>query len=77
MEINGFFDPGTKRAVDAFQQWAGLEQTGQVGDVTWNRIYDEYEGVRDVLIAQGELPALPGQFPGTDLTPGSRDGEVT
>ena len=37
----------------------------------------EYEGVRDVLIAQGELPALPGQFPGTDLTPGSRDGEVT
>jgi Putative peptidoglycan-binding domain-containing protein len=77
VEINGFFDPGTKRAVDAFQQWAGLEQTGQVGDVTWNRIYDEYEGVRDVLIAQGELPALPGQFPGTDLTPGSRDGEVT
>ena len=77
VEINGFFDPATKRAVDAFQQWAGLEQTGQVGDVTWNRIYDEYEGVRDVLIAQGELPALPGQFPGTDLTPGSRDGEVT
>ena len=77
VEINGFFDPATKRAVDAFQQWAGLEQTGQVGDVTWNRIYDEYEGVRDVLIAQGELPALPGQFPGTDLTPGSRAGEVT
>ena len=77
VEINGFFDPATKRAVDAFQQWAGLEQTGQVGDVTWNRIYDEYEGVRDVLIAQGELPALPRQFPGTDLTPGSRDGEVT
>lgn len=77
VEINGFFDPATKRAVDAFQQWAGLEQTSQVGDVTWNRIYDEYEGVRDVLIAQGELPALPGQFPGTDLTPGSRDGEVT
>ena len=77
VEINGFFDPATKRAVDAFQQWAGLEQTGQVGDVTWNRMYDEYEGVRDVLIAQGELPALPGQFPGTDLTPGSRDGEVT
>ena len=77
VEINGYYDPDTLRAVNAFQQWAELEQTGQVGDVTWNRIFDEYEGVRDVLIAQGSLPAVPGQFPGTDRPPGSRDGEVT
>ena len=77
LRIDGVFGPETLRAVNAFQQWAGLEQTGQVGDVTWNRIFEEYEGVRDVLIAQGSLPPVPGQFPGADLTPGSRDGEVT
>lgn len=77
--ITGFFDPQTQRSVLAFQQWAGLEQTGQVGDVTWERLYSEYEGVRDVLIEQGSLPDVPvfGQFPGTNLTPGSRDQEVT
>ena len=77
LAIDGIFGPRTQGAVLAFQQWAGLERTGQVGDVTWNRLYEEYEGVRDVLISRGELPAVPGQFPGTDLTPGSRDGEVS
>ncbi len=76
LEIDGIFGPQTLRAVIAFQRWAGLAENGQVGDVTWNRIFEEYEGVRDVLIAQGSLPPVPGQFPGTDLTPGSRDGEV-
>lgn len=77
LAIDGIFGPRTQGAVLAFQQWAGLERTGQVGDVTWNRLYEEYEGVRDVLISRGELPAVPGQFPGTDLTPDSRDGEVS
>ena len=78
VEINGFFDPATLGAVLAFQRRAGLEQTGQVGEVTWNRLYDEYLGVRDVLIRQGALPEAPGflQFGGQDLTPGIRDGEV-
>lgn len=74
--IDGIFGPRTRESVLSFQRWAGLEQTGQVGDVTWNRLYDEYEGVLDVLLAEGELPEI-RQFPGTDLGPGSRDGEVS
>ena len=76
LTIDGIFGPGTRQAVLAFQRWAGLEQTGQVGDVTWSRLYDEYAGVRNVLIEEGGLPEL-RQFPGTDLGPGSRDREVT
>ena len=73
--IDGIFGPRTRQSVLAFQRWAGLEQTGQVGDVTWNRLYDEYEGVLDVVLAEGALPEI-RQFPGADLGPGSRDGEV-
>lgn len=76
LAIDGIFGPRTRESVLSFQRWAGLEQTGQVGDVTWNRLYDEYEGVLDVLLAEGELPEI-RQFPGTDLGPGSRDGEVS
>ena len=76
LAIDGIFGPGTRESVLSFQRWAGLEQTGQVGDVTWNRLYDEYEGVLDVLLAEGGLPEI-RQFPGTDLGPGSRDGEVS
>ena len=75
LTIDGIFGPRTRQAVLAFQRWAGLEQTGQVGDVTWDRLYDEYAGVRDVLIEEGGLPEL-RQFPGADLGPGSRDQEV-
>ena len=76
LAIDGIFGPGTRQSVISFQRWAGLEQTGQVGDVTWNRLYDEYEGVLDVLLAEGGLPEI-RQFPGADLGPGSRDGEVS
>ena len=76
LAIDGIFGPRTRESVLSFQRWAGLEQTGQVGDVTWNRLYDEYEGVLDVLLAEGELPEI-RQFPGADLGPGSRDGEVS
>ena len=76
LEIDGIFGPVTRQSVIAFQRWAGLEQTGLVGDVTWNRLYDEYEGVLDVLLAEGSLPEI-RQFPGADLGPGSRDGEVS
>ena len=74
--IDGIFGPKTREAVLAFQRYAGLEQTGQVGDVTWNRLYDEYEGVLDVLLAEGSFPEV-RQFPGADLGPGSRDQEVS
>ena len=76
LRIDGIFGPETMQAAVAFQRWAGLEQTGQVGAVTWNRLYDEYEGVRDVLLAQGAFPEI-RQFPGADLGPGSRDQEVS
>ncbi len=76
LAIDGIFGPRTRESVLSFQRWTGLEQTGQVGDVTWNRLYDEYEGVLDVLLAEGELPEI-RQFPGADLGPGSRDGEVS
>ncbi len=70
-EITGNFDNSTRQAVLAFQRWTGLNETGLVGDVTWNRLYTEYEAVEDAL--QSENGAQMAQFPGFDLSPGTQD----
>lgn len=72
--IDGRFGPATRQAVAAFQGWADIPATGLVGDLTWNRLYSEYEAVEDTLASEGE--GQPRQFPGYDLTLGTRDGEV-
>lgn len=42
VEADGFYGEATAQAVRAFQQSAGLEQTGVVDETTWNAIYSSY-----------------------------------
>lgn len=55
---SGIFNGTTRQAVLDFQQWAGLSPTGLVGEVTWNRLFREYEAVAN---SEQREPAL--QFP--------------
>ena len=40
---DGEFGPATERAVKAFQGAFGIEQSGAVGALTYNRLYSEYK----------------------------------
>ncbi len=46
-DMSGIFDSATRQAVLDFQQWAELSPTDLVGEVTWNRLYREYEAIAD------------------------------
>ena len=79
-EISGNFDNATRQAVLAFQRWAGLNQTGLVGDATWNRMYSEFEAVEGTLQQananasnEDAQQSRMMQFPGYDLSPGAND----
>ena len=65
---DGSFGPLTETAVRAFQRQFGLGSDGVVGPLTWNKIFEIYNGLT-------ESPSLP-QFPGTNLTIGSRGNDV-
>ena len=65
---DGAFGPLTERSVMAFQRQFGLSADGVVGPITWNKIFEVYNS----LIASPSLP----QFPGTNLTIGSRGNDV-
>ena len=78
--VTGNFDNATRQAVLAFQRWAGLNQTGLVGDATWNRMFSEFEAVEGTLqqansavTDEGAQRSQMMQFPGFDLSPGTRD----
>lgn len=57
----GYYGERTQEAVSAFQEEFGLEATGIVGPVTWDRIADTYSD----LYNGSQLRE--GQFPGFDL----------
>ena len=43
LDEDGIFGPATERAVKAFQGSFGIEQSGAVGALTYNRLYSEYK----------------------------------
>ncbi|MBR6917087.1 MAG: peptidoglycan-binding protein [Clostridia bacterium] len=45
--VDGKFGPVTERAVKAFQALFGIEQSGAVGALTYNRLYGEYKRLSD------------------------------
>lgn len=49
LTIDGVYGSGTRRAVEAYQRFAGLTPDGIVGEQTWNRIYRSYIGVGNYL----------------------------
>ena len=57
--IDGIFGPATKDAVVAAQRWFGLPETGQVDDRTWDEIYDQFAGIENTSLRDGEIfPAI-------------------
>lgn len=87
LSVDGVYGPATRAAVLAAQRRFGLPETGTVGAQTWNEIYDQYSGIENTSFRNGEtFPATNSnnsvnynrsttltQFPGRDLSIGSRD----
>lgn len=84
--VDGIYGSATRAAVLAAQRRFGLPETGTVGAQTWDAIYNQYSGIENNTFRNAER--FPGsnlqtqrngstttltQFPGRDLTIGSRD----
>lgn len=61
LEVDGIFGPSTRQAVLAAQRWFGLPQTGAVDEATWDEIYDQFAGIENTSLRNGEtFPASSG-----------------
>ena len=65
--VDGIFGPATRDAVVAAQGWFGLPQTGQVDDRTWDEIYDQFAGIENTSLRDGEV------FPAVRPTSGAQN----
>lgn len=54
LEVDGIFGPATRSAVIAAQRWFGLPQTGAVDEATWDEIYDQFAGIENRSLRNGE-----------------------
>ena len=83
---DGIFGPATRQAVVAFQQLAGLPQTGAVDQTVWEALYRVYAGITETVagytnvIPESLRPDLGNrsgstltQYPGAPLSLGSAD----
>ena len=63
VEVDGIFGPATREAVLAAQRFFGLPQTGNVDAATWDEIYDQYSGIENTSLRNGE------RFPDAGVVP--------
>ncbi len=49
VSVDGVFGEGTRRAVQAFQRFAGLPADGVAGEQTWNALFRSYVGIGNYL----------------------------
>ena len=87
LSVDGVYGQATRAAVLAAQRRFGLPETGTVGPQTWDEIYAQYSGIEtETLRSRENFPAngtnnrntyarttTLTQFPGRDLSSGSRD----
>ncbi|WP_061995300.1 peptidoglycan-binding protein [Clostridium sp. ATCC 25772] len=59
---DGIFGEATRNAVIQFQRLFGLAQDGIVGEMTWNKIYDVYTGLKKATLTEPSIysPDYPG-----------------
>ena len=57
--VDGIYGQGTRAAVLAAQRRFNLPETGTVGAATWDLIYDQYSGIENTTLRNGET------FPGS------------
>lgn len=67
--VDGIFGPATRDAVVAAQRWFGLPETGQVDDRTWDEIYDQFAGIENTSLRDGEV--FPAIRPGNNARQGA------
>ncbi len=53
--VDGIFGPATREAVLAAQRRFGLPETGQVDARTWDEIYDQFSGIENASLRDGEV----------------------
>ena len=59
--VDGVYGSRTRAAVLAAQRRFGLPETGTVGPQTWDEIYDQYAGIENSVLRNGET------FPGNNM----------
>ena len=59
--IDGIYGEQTRAAVLAAQRRFELPETGTVGAQTWNAIYDQYAGIENSILRNGEVFPSPVQ----------------
>ncbi len=68
---DGIYGQNTANQVRAFQNYKGLEATGETDEKTWNSIYDAYKGIVDYLASENQITAVSTEpFPGATLLKG-------
>lgn len=53
---DGIFGSGTRQSVIAFQQLMRLNPDGIVGPLTWNALYETYQGIQQNIPSPGPVP---------------------
>ena len=62
LDIDGIYGSGTRAAVQAAQRRFGLPETGIVDPTTWDVIYDQYAGIENTALRNGEtFPGISSQ----------------
>jgi peptidoglycan hydrolase-like protein with peptidoglycan-binding domain len=59
LTVDGIYGNATRAAVIAAQRRFGLPETGIVDPLTWDEIYDQYAGIENTTLRNGET--FPGQ----------------
>ncbi|MBR5251989.1 MAG: peptidoglycan-binding protein [Oscillospiraceae bacterium] len=75
--IDGVFGTATENAVKQFQDFFNLTQDGAVGQQTWQRMQDIYEGIKTGVYVPEETPPADAVYPGTALRLGSTGENVS
>ena len=78
VNIDGIFGPATRDAVVAAQRRFGLPETGQVDDRTWDEIYDQFSGIENTALRNGEVfPSARQTAPSTAAAVPAMAGNMT
>ena len=76
VEIDGNFGAATEKSVKEFQDFFNLTTDGVVGELTWEKMQDIYEGIKNgVTVPEGTPPSI-DIYPGTPLRTGSTGENV-
>ena len=76
VEIDGNFGAATEASVREFQEFFNLTPDGVVGELTWEKMQDIYEGIQEGVDVPESTPPASDTYPGTPLQLGSRGENV-